>query len=354
MPRVSLLIAACLWAALSLCAAPARATVFCVGSVADLQQAFGTAFTDGTDDEIRLQVGHYVLPSTLAYYASAPNGDSLNFSGGWISFFGACDKQFPDASLTLIDGSGGASLKFLMQGSNPAPLYLFNFSLVNAGTTSFDSAGLSVGAPASPNLVPDLYIGNVIVDHCQNVQLDCGLLIYGSVNLRLRNILVADGASDRTVGIAVDANNSGSVVMNHVTVVNNRSYGLSYPGIYMNVPGSVTISNSILWGNQGQYESTTCDVISLSGNPKLVNTTFGKACSTLDGASSGLSNADPLFAGADDYRLAPQSPAIDSGVANPLGGLIAYDLDAHPRTDGAKPDRGAYEFADSIFSSPFE
>ena len=354
MSRLTVLAAAGLCALLSLFAPPARATVFCVSSVVELEQAFQTAFTDNSNDEIRLVIGHYTLSNTLRYYASAPNGDSLTFSGGWIGFFQACDTQFPDASLTEIDGDGVASLSFLMQGSAPAPLLVSNFSLVNAGTTENTSSGLSFSAPVSPSVVPNLYVGNVIVRNCTAITLDCGIQVYGSVALLMRNTLVADNIGDRSIGIAINANSLGSIVMNHVTVADNRSYGLATPGIYINATGAVTISNSILWGNQGQFESTNCDLYRVTGKVKVVNTILGNACSPLDAGSSGVGNADPLFVGSGNYHLTSASPALDSGVANPLGGLINVDLDGHARSSGLFPDRGAYELQDGIFANDFE
>ena len=51
----------------------------------------------------------------------------------------------------------------------------------------------------------------------------------------------------------------------------------------------------------------------------------------------------PRFASATDFRQATGSPTIDNGrVAGLLGAL---DLDGTPRTFGAKPDIGAYEWA---------
>jgi hypothetical protein len=343
-----------LCAVLSLFAPRAGATTFCVGSVEELNAAFDTAFSDNTSDEIRLLIGYYAPSSTLRYYANAANGDSLVFSGGWISLFNSCDVQLPDASLTEIDGSGVASLAFQMQGSAPASLYVSNFSLLNPGTTENTSSGLTFSAPASPSMVPSLYIGNVIVRSCTNQALDCGILVFGSTQVVIRNTLVADNDGERSIGISINGNTLGSVVMNHVTVADNHSYGLGTPGIYINTAGNITISNSVLWGNTGQLESTTCDLAAVSAYAKVINTNIGKTCSPYLVGSANVSNADPLFAGSGNYRLKPASPARDSGVANPIGGLINVDLDGHARTIGALPDRGAYELEDKLFENGFE
>lgn len=63
------------------------------------------------------------------------------------------------------------------------------------------------------------------------------------------------------------------------------------------------------------------------------------------GTISGEANQStpPLFAdaAAGDYREAPGSPTIDAGVADQLG---ATDLEGNPRTLGAAPDIGAFEY----------
>jgi hypothetical protein len=55
-------------------------------------------------------------------------------------------------------------------------------------------------------------------------------------------------------------------------------------------------------------------------------------------------SVDPKFvdAAAGNFREAPGSPTIDAGVADALSGT--NDLDGNPRTLGAAPDIGAYEF----------
>jgi hypothetical protein len=62
-------------------------------------------------------------------------------------------------------------------------------------------------------------------------------------------------------------------------------------------------------------------------------------------AGSGNMEASPQFfvdAAANDYRLAPNSPAIDAGMALPL---VTVDRLGTTRPSGAHWDTGAFEFA---------
>jgi hypothetical protein len=51
-------------------------------------------------------------------------------------------------------------------------------------------------------------------------------------------------------------------------------------------------------------------------------------------------NADPLFVGDGDYRLRPESPAIDAGILDPE---VIADIERLPRPCGSGVDMGAYE-----------
>lgn len=61
-------------------------------------------------------------------------------------------------------------------------------------------------------------------------------------------------------------------------------------------------------------------------------------------ASTSFNNADPLFnnVAAGDFRLQPDSPCLDAGLAG--SALPATDLDGNPRVWGRAPDMGAYEY----------
>ncbi len=59
----------------------------------------------------------------------------------------------------------------------------------------------------------------------------------------------------------------------------------------------------------------------------------------------GTLTSDPLFVGNGNYRLRPDSPAIDKGTNAPSDGLSPTDLDGLSRVYGVTVDIGAYEYA---------
>lgn len=123
---------------------------------------------------------------------------------------------------------------------------------------------------------------------------------------------------------------SGNMMAGHLSVINSTiADNVGPAGIRIEEGGTFTLTNSIVWGNNGlDLEcAATCTV----------------TYSDMDGgwAGTGNINADPLFVSPvmRDYRLTGGSPAIDAGT--PMGAPVD-DLDGNPRD--AMPDMGAYEY----------
>jgi len=74
------------------------------------------------------------------------------------------------------------------------------------------------------------------------------------------------------------------------------------------------------------------------------NLFFGNA-EDFDASTAGPGSvfADPLFVGANDFRLRAGSPAIDAGDSTAVPPELTTDLAANPRIAGAAVDIGAYE-----------
>ena len=105
------------------------------------------------------------------------------------------------------------------------------------------------------------------------------------------------------------------------------------------VPGIVTVSNCVLWGNTAggsgdeivdNASSTTTirfsDILGSGGSGGGWDASMG-----IDGG--GNIDADPLFVnpGTGNYRLAAGSPAIDAGHNWAIAGIADTDLDGNPR-----------------------
>ncbi|MBX2926878.1 MAG: T9SS type A sorting domain-containing protein [Saprospiraceae bacterium] len=123
---------------------------------------------------------------------------------------------------------------------------------------------------------------------------------------------------------------------------------------------SVTLENSILWGNASNGQGGQ---IWSSSNATLAFFFTCYANSPGDVAGQGTFSADaesittdPLFlallpasaapVAGGNYRLSPCSPAIDAGNFNLIPAGITSDLDGNPRTIGAGVDMGAFETPD--------
>ncbi|MEW6607183.1 MAG: choice-of-anchor Q domain-containing protein [bacterium] len=97
---------------------------------------------------------------------------------------------------------------------------------------------------------------------------------------------------------------------------------------------SPTVVNSILWGD-------TPDEIYLSDSS--IDITY----SDIQGGYAGEGNidADPLFVGAGDYHLTPDSPCIDTGTST---GAPPDDIDGDIRPQGPAYDMGSDEYVEEI------
>lgn len=172
---------------------------------------------------------------------------------------------------------------------------------------------------------------------------------------------IFSGNSAGRIGGAV-ASSDGTVNLSTVTMTSNHA--AAGGGIYM-FNGSVSLTNSILWGDSGSEIIQTAGALSVSYSD--VQQSSGVYSGT------GNINADPLFVNAatGDLRLLPGSPVIDAGSNDALPvdtldvnqngnstEILPIDLAGKPRRvntlgasatgSGTQPivDMGTYEFAD--------
>ena len=105
-------------------------------------------------------------------------------------------------------------------------------------------------------------------------------------------------------------------------------------GLYLY--GQATVCNSIIWDN---HAASGSNIVLYESGQTIATTLSGPA----QAGSSNLATA-PRFVNAAglDFRLAPDSPAINQG-SNLSWMATAVDLDLHPRILYELPDLGAYE-----------
>jgi hypothetical protein len=170
--------------------------------------------------------------------------------------------------------------------------------------------------------------------------------------VQLGNCLVRDsllrGEGTNSLGIESLAVNSGepASTVRNVTAIAAGPNSVGIQSRYTGPSGghhTLVLSNSI--GGGGQFDLRAEDSANGPGVIAVSNSNFD-SFSALGAASvSGAANqlAPPVFvdAAAADYREAAGSPTIDAGSTEGIGAL---DLAGNPRSLGAAPDIGAFEF----------
>jgi hypothetical protein len=142
----------------------------------------------------------------------------------------------------------------------------------------------------------------------------------------LRNSVV-QGA---TAGLTLEDHDA--VTLRNDTVV---ATGSTATGIDCEVDGSATLVNVLVRGGGADIRAKDDDCTAAFSN-------FRPGKSSGLAAGAGNQSAEPVFADAD-YRPAAGSPTIDAGALDAFA--TSPDPDGRPRTLGAAPDIGAYEFA---------
>ena len=170
-----------------------------------------------------------------------------------------------------------------------------------------------------------------------------GILSSGSLTLR-DSVLFMNASTTGGAGLHLEAAPSTTPTWSivNVTIADNDG-----PFGYYQAGGGVSISNSILAGNDGGPDCGAA-----------VGTTVAAALTNLvenDGcAPAGTQlNADPMFSppsGFYPYRLTAASPAVDSGTDD---GGSSLDLDGSARVKGAAIDMGAYERVPQVITVEF-
>lgn len=138
-------------------------------------------------------------------------------------------------------------------------------------------------------------------------------------------------------------------VFKNCTIVDNQSTHY-YPSdgsgtMYNDVPGnqgncSPTLINCIIWGNSSTYAASSNASIFNVGTVNLTIT-----YSSVQGGYAGTGNTSTNPNLQADFRLSPNSSAINSGDPNSTTATISeLDLALKPRVRDGRIDRGAYEY----------
>lgn len=329
---------------------PAFAAVYCVTTPAQFQAALTEAASNGEHDTIRVHQGTYLLTQELSY-TSIEQRD-LTISGGWFSFPTPCAVQLANASTTLLDGQGvSGGLRITSQAHPPGNFSVSNLSIRRTSDLgTVQTSGLSMGI-VSTTVPSNLDIHNVIVRESSSILKHSGIRLFGPMNARVRNTLIANNTGGGVAGIEAVNVLSGSVYLQHVTIAGNQGTGNDYAGVVKQGAANLTVENSIIWGNSSANAGGNCP-LEVTNADRLRFVLVTGVCGQQSGSNIGVQFQNPRFIDAD-YRIGSNSPGFNIGMNPPTQPLIIRDLDNNDRVIGPKPDLGAYE-STQLFADGFE
>ena len=253
---------------------------------------------------------------TTASVITSDIGPAINNDGNGLTH----DDIFDGFTVTGVFGGNGGAMRNSGSSSPTISNCAFLSNYATSGGAVYNEGG------ASPQFINTIFRGN-------SASFGEGGAVANriSCNAVFINCLIA-GNSASNDGGAIE--NDGSIVLVNCTITGNQQ---NSGGVISGFEGPVIVRNSIIYGNGsgiGSREST------ISVSYSLVE---GMNASETDHNLAGTTN--PQFAGAEDWRLLPCSPAINRGTNEALGDLLtpATDLANNTRIYNTQTDMGAYE-----------
>lgn len=336
-------------------AAPLGASTFCVSDVAELQSALDLAATNGSDDEIRLNIGTYA--GSVSYDPSGfDDGRALTIRGGYIPFLTSCVKATEDPHATVLsDPAGFVALTIHLRPSAAgAP------RVVRIEQLTFTAADMGLwidedGADVARQVEVRRNVFEGLAGSSAMLSANAVEISRTGSSLRLEGNLVRGNGTDgeNFVAFLVTGGSANTVEILHNTIVDNvvgDSAGLFILCDLVAGP-EVGIANNILWGNLASATLVLGGASDLRFEDACAtDVAFNDIGSSVGIPDTGTGNVSllPGFRGPLDYELGVSSPVRNLGDLTPPGGLPAADLLGRPRQNGSSlpntlPDLGAFE-----------
>jgi len=335
--------------------------------------------------------------------------DSLSVYGGFDGSEVSSDQRDPAANVTILSGEiqqnntdSDNSYHVVMFNNNSTGTVLDGFTITGgyANSSSFPNnsgGGLYIDGQTSSD-VSNLTISNCIIDgnfssagggamYNQAAYGNIAITLYncifrnnsatnnggainnngynaGNIQLEMINCILSGNFAGLSGGAMVNNGGNGGnceVTMINCTTAGNHSNGGSGGGALYNKAATVSIQNSIFWGNTAavagdefyNYLSTTVAVTySIVAGSNGSGASWTSAIGTDNGNNL---DADPLFAesfnassaptDSGDFHLTTYSPAINAGL-DPAGdnNIPTTDLAGLSRPLNSGTDLGVYEY----------
>jgi parallel beta-helix repeat protein/predicted outer membrane repeat protein len=310
-------------------------------------------------------VSGYPYTSIQAAIDEAQNGDTIIVHDGTytenINFKGkAVTIQSQNGSdVTIIDGGGSGSVVTFNSGEGSESV-LSGFTIQNGSATS--GGGILCTNASSPSIIKCDIKDNSATN-------GAGIYCSSSSRPTITNCTITDNASTGMGGGIYSTDNSAPTIIN-CTITKNSS-GEEGGGAYndCNTASSLTMSNSILWGNLVAGLSDEHTSLFVYGECSGSGGDFSGGGVIIthsdihgDWPGEGNISIEPSFIDSTnkDYHLQPGSPAIDAaGSDSPAPGTDKegkprYDSPAKDNTgsgaNGEYYDMGAYEYGSAQYT----
>lgn len=325
--------------------AVAHAATLCVSDAPSLNSALATYILqpDGSTLTIKLVQGTYAVGNAFGSLnlVTYPNEIGLQLLGGYTT---GCATRVVNPANTVLDGQNqpNGALRIIAEGDADVRIEGLTFTRFvdnsDLGATLAVHMDVGTGDAGTFRVQHNRFVSNVART---TVDLQGALLVVVN-NLLAGNTVSGSSASALYITYGYDADTMAMVTNN--TIVNTSGGA----GILVRTPEPYSsdrpanVTNNILWGNATDLNLTAFD-FSANAPVAVESNVIGTVAGYVLPASN--LRSDPRFVNAagQNFRLANNSPAINSGAAFQFFGFPAHDLDGHSRIIGSLIDRGAYE-----------
>lgn len=329
----------------------AQAEVYCASTSTQLLDALLSARNGGAS-EIRIVAGSYNLVGGSFAALNVVDATDLDVSGGWNAACTTRTATSPDQTLLNAQSTGRLlEVNFPQGSSNQVSFSYLRFQGGVSATADAGCVNVIGAASTAARVTFDLNSFRL----CSSDSAGSALRVrVTNTQVYVRgNLFVDNSSSDGALQLASTGNADFYATNNTLTnnIAPDGAGGINFVGSA--ATDTFAITNNVVWAN-----GPTASRLDVA----FVGTFTGTFSNNLVGASSIIAaglvstatlTVDPLFVSSGDARPREGSPLRNSGTNAVPGGNNFIDFDFAPRQQGARVDRGAFEFRE-VFANGFE